>query len=710
MAVSSASSPALTGLPVEVLRMICVQFSWYHGDRKTFADRADIDALLALSLTSRALSSVAQPFLYYDPVPATRFHVDPEAAPFPLLRTLVERPDLAACVRRLGAVPDEREGLDNLYFQLLLAISPNIDTAVVEVEAADDDFETGLWALVTHLRFHDAVGNARDFPESDGEFEFQMPWLWGLRVLEFVNCAFEARTELPYLLEMLRHTLTLKWFRFSAKGIWPDDEIGSRRSAHLPSRYFLDALEPVRDRLRHLHLDFGYNLSVELQRMICAQLCWHCCDIMHEVTEYLVECRDALMALSVTSRQMRAIAQPFIYHYVPGSYQPGRPRLWPFIRTLNSRPDLAASVKWLGSLIHIPPFNEAAAIKQCKDIGRSRQLFLDGDPDFNVFTGPVNAISERENCDALLLNKYLAELVVTLTTGIEMLDFGIEMDDLIMDTVETTCPFLASRFKRLQETPGLSSLRALKLSPVSTAGFRAAASGISVLLRAAPNLEQLRFDGCAGPWRGDRLEADDDFYVPYEPLDMRVHVPVMENLRSLSFVERQCPRLEHFQYRSQRPSPEYVEFDLGDIKHHRLISALQPAQETLRVLDLYIRGISEAADVPKIGPLLAKFKRLEVLKLDELAFCQHLNHDPARAYPSDRNTCIIEMLPPTRMYTRKTEERIMTPDRYFRDAQEQIGDLAESGVDVSIATCDYVGNDPIYCDNEPETRVLAELR
>ncbi|KAJ6437476.1 peroxisomal copper amine oxidase [Purpureocillium lavendulum] len=517
------------------------------------------------------------------------------------------------------------------------------------------------------------------------------------------------------------------------------------------------------------------NLSVELLRMICAQLCWHCCGLMHDDTADLIECRNALMALSAASRRMMVIAQPFIYHYVPGNDR-ARPRLWPFIRTLNSRPDLAASVKWLGPIMDDRPIYDAAAFKQCKAIALKQQLSLENDPDFKVLMEAIDPTSTRETGDRDLLRKFLGELIISMLVGLEMLCDSVETDDVYMSTVETACLFLSSRFKRLRARPGLGALRALKLIASTESFFWALAPGISVLLHAAPHLERLRFESCLG-LRGsddsggdpDSDEDEEDIYCRRpEPFNVRTYMPVMESLRVLSFVEtlindhetssefghltsmiRRCPQLEEFQFRALHPAPEYLEADdtEANIRHHRLIEALEPAHESLRVLDLYIGGAPEAATIPKIGSLLSQFKCLEVLKLDELAFCQHLSTE---AYPSYKTTCIVEMLPLTvrrlhlrliqsslawedtahlaavvstgafpalsaiRIYvqhvdTMVEQERVMVSERVLSDSQRLFDILLDTNLSLSVSACLDSKKDGIYTDNEPSNRPLAGL-
>ncbi|UNI15890.1 hypothetical protein JDV02_002376 [Purpureocillium takamizusanense] len=107
---------------------------------------------------------------------------------------------------------------------------------------------------LTHLRFRQAVGNANDYPDSDGTVEFQPPILWNLRVLELASSAF-MKSEWLHLIKLIAHCPSLESFHFDANGY--DDDVGSRRQAHLPPRHFLVALKFVRKTLRHLHLCFA---------------------------------------------------------------------------------------------------------------------------------------------------------------------------------------------------------------------------------------------------------------------------------------------------------------------------------------------------------------------------------------------------------------------------------------------------------------------
>jgi len=198
---SAASAITLTTIPVEILRMIFVEFSWYHNKQADSANHKALccRSLLALSKTCRRLCAVAQPFLYYDPARICLYgNLLGTSRRFLLLRTLVDRPDLAACVRRLGPMARERCGFEeeelrfckatarrleltlpndpdwncldgqttrsqasSFYSQLFLALAPNVKTFVLELlgtDLAEGDFQTSFFVLTERLTsLHEAA-------------------------------------------------------------------------------------------------------------------------------------------------------------------------------------------------------------------------------------------------------------------------------------------------------------------------------------------------------------------------------------------------------------------------------------------------------------------------------------------------------------------------------------------------------------------------
>ena len=148
-------SPSLLGLPSDILGHVCAALCPHCTRPATAAascDRRGIRALASLSRTCKALRDVAQPVLSHDLNP--RSHIR-------LIRTLLARPDLAACARtlcndgcladlrdddhpileaaaaRLGiALPegwelepdDNADAVQSRVFDVLLALVPGLDT------------------------------------------------------------------------------------------------------------------------------------------------------------------------------------------------------------------------------------------------------------------------------------------------------------------------------------------------------------------------------------------------------------------------------------------------------------------------------------------------------------------------------------------------------------------------------------------------------
>lgn len=100
--------------------------------------------------------------------------------------------------------------------------------------------------------------------------------------------------------------------------------------------------------------DILNSLPTELLDKIFRYFCFHCdpdvyglLDLAEALRDHVNLCQSALAALCRTSRVLRSIAQPHMYHYVYIFSRPEHLALGLFLRTLILRPDLALAVRRL---------------------------------------------------------------------------------------------------------------------------------------------------------------------------------------------------------------------------------------------------------------------------------------------------------------------------------------------------------------------------
>ncbi|KAK5996911.1 hypothetical protein PT974_02258 [Cladobotryum mycophilum] len=395
------------------------------------------------------------------------------------------------------------------------------------------------------------------------------------------------------------------------------------------------------------------KLPVEILDLICAQLCHHCRGLDGLLGDDDRDGRLALASLSATSRTLRDVAQPFLFHRL---WHP-RPFGADFIRTLLNRPDLAAAVKILDQSTCVPiryPGKEDAEF--IYDVAFELKLEIFDDPEFDKLEEfhyddeeeqhIWHGIQEFERGKRPHDFDYLfPETLIALLPNLQSLAFSQTDYDASQHDV------LARRFRRLGDRPGLPHLRTLKLQ--STEGhLKLFHPANAVLMNAAPKLERLVISHC------DQLK------------DSRGHrkmIHAMPNLRMIEF--RDCelehlfdqeapylrslieasPKLENFSY-THLPTGDHRLWN-GPIPTASILACLEPSKQTLRHFEIDLsRQVKHMAnleeDEPGLGiQSLEGFSVLETVKLSNRSFCQcHLVNVPF--FTRHDAHCLTKLLSP----------------------------------------------------------------
>ncbi|CAM1510914.1 Fc.00g084270.m01.CDS01 [Cosmosporella sp. VM-42] len=391
------------------------------------------------------------------------------------------------------------------------------------------------------------------------------------------------------------------------------------------------------------------TLPNELIHLFCEKLCPRCSGLPFENDETDEESGQAsgLKALCVVSRDIRDIAQPHLFHR-PRKFT----RLIPFIEVLVDRPDLAANVKEYRCCgdSSILAWKGDTNVDYFKAVARSRQLDIDGDPEFD----------DLYRVDEVVLVRFLNELAIALLPGLEVLLATLNYDGFVR--YPTRNRYLARRFKRIGPDRGLVGLRTIDLVPGDVdidTGFSLSTPGVTVLLGASPDLTSLRLSGLTSFYNS---RTDDS------PLNLADIAPALQGLRSLEIsrgaidddrdkeytylrdIMTLCPSLNHFRYHA---ASTYIGERINHIPAARFLKTLEPQKRTLEHLDLDLcdaitRAGYLSAESCQIGPSkLKQFTVLKTLKLDEGSFCRHWFPIDQDGFPEEKVSCLTQILGPS---------------------------------------------------------------
>ncbi|KAM5344023.1 hypothetical protein ACJ41O_012560 [Fusarium nematophilum] len=215
---------------------------------------------------------------------------------------------------------------------------------------------------------------------------------------------------------------------------------------------------------------------------------------------------------------------------------------------------------------------------------------------------------------------------------------------------QTTYTYLERRMKKLGSAATLERLRRVMLETEETWGFYYSNPAIGVMHRLAPNLEEVVIR-CNKGLEGISQGTEDRVF-PEKPQPIRVlrliDCALADDPQSELFLDllvRNAPKLEHFSYGSQLA---YFGESMGPhLSHGAMLRCLSPTSATLKSIDIDLTDHSEH-DAPSLvtAQTVASFAKLEVLKLDETAFCRHYG-TPEQQQDTSGGTCLVEIIPST---------------------------------------------------------------
>lgn len=378
-----------------------------------------------------------------------------------------------------------------------------------------------------------------------------------------------------------------------------------------------------------------HNLPIEVLYLICSQFCAHCQDQRLSARSPMgSDSKRTLLSLSLSSRLLRSVAQPLLYHRIPRWYS------WLLLlRTLRMRPDLAGCVRQFEQLRYdVAPWANDRELQEVKDAARELLLEVPGDAEFGS--------AQREDVSP---HNFCLEVLLSCFPNLQSLHMLLEKEG---HHPETGLPHLAHRFSSLKAA-GLPQLRHLKIDTECISGYDLHNPGVLALLSAAPNLEQLvmcRTRGLPG-------EVTTAFLPPLPRLRaLELNKSLLDNnmdkndvqdghMDVLARVVRGSPRLEHFRVHSRGVyRGEYLDLLLPV---RRVLEALWPQRRVLRFLDMDLTKHSLEPSTRRRsfseddGGLVTEFVALETLKLDETLVCRH-GEDPGRK----EATCLTRVMPP----------------------------------------------------------------
>lgn len=421
-------------------------------------------------------------------------------------------------------------------------------------------------------------------------------------------------------------------------------------------------------------------LPNEVKRLVCAQLCRHCCKLTPlDIVTPTNKIVSPLIALSETCTVLRDIAQPFLHHV------PHIRRYSYFLRTIRERPDLADNVKCL-PLMTMTRFTiikdmAGGGFTLVNEMATELQMFTSEDPPFkSEFSNMLDAISRRinspDNASFYQMDMFYTLVYAILIASLPRLEIlcvkdwptwarypsevlhhakrrlaragrlvsdrcsGTSMSSLHTILVNSwrTCENWEEKgeyYRNIHLDPHellfscSSALKQLVLHNCDapyTWPEGSVATGSSIW-STLPELQSIAFEemawGCAGHWEENPLplptsEEQDTAYLRIQQM------------------VKQCVKLKSFKMAVDCMVGHHV---TNSFDPSRLIRALLPAASRMVTLMLHMDTVWIQPDLAiLIGADMHSFKRLAELSLDEMCFCHHWVYNcevqPDR-FPSD---------------------------------------------------------------------------
>lgn len=437
-------------------------------------------------------------------------------------------------------------------------------------------------------------------------------------------------------------------------------------------------------------------LPCEVKRLICAQLCSHCCE--PTAFEAITASPDAegdarvppslpLKNLSETCTVWRDVAQPFLYH-LPHIRSYSR-----FLRTLREREDLADCVRCLPDVhLHLYQLGQdmdkdgLAVLK--KAAAELQMMSVQDEPleeEFSQLLAFLSNLAQGKEVESILDGAFgeLVEFTILVYTVLIASLPCLEAVYIAPYDGNEYSPLPSyhhakrrlDRMGRLASSrcpePSMQSLRTIILQAwldfgafgEEEDGGRAGFDLSEALFRCAAWLRELIFDGCDAPYMLPFVPSEAIKKPAWSPLrtvsaitfqDMRwgdgragpfgptilgqEQDVAYSHLRQLA---TQCSRLASFKMAvAPLDGPQHV----NPFSPNKLTQSLLTTAARLETLSIQMAKVCIQPDPAiLVGAAIHRFTRLQRLSLDEMCFCSHWlpSHD------GSKSCCLVDVLPAT---------------------------------------------------------------
>lgn len=434
------------------------------------------------------------------------------------------------------------------------------------------------------------------------------------------------------------------------------------------------------------------SLPSEVKRLICAQLCGHCCALtaLETVTGLDEDSSSHLKSLSETCTVLRDVAQPFLYH-VPRIVRYSR-----FLWTIRERPDLADCVRCLPavrlSLRCLAHDMDQDGVALFREAAAELQMITTQDRPLDDEFEHLLALAAGKRRDDLAITGWsqlteftllLQAMLVASLPRLEILYIGARnADDYFPLPSYHHAKRRINRVGRLASNrctgSSMPSLRTIILQAWRQDSASWKESSISdyidahidpaeFLFSCADLLHEVIFDSCDAPYKWPFASEVREAMV-WSPLQTISAISFhdmnwgdglsYDGFATMTDVEQetaysrirqlatQCTKLTSFKLAvAPMDGPRHA----NPFSPNRLLQNLLPMSTRLETMSIQMAKVHIKRDPPTVlGADIHRFTRLRQLSLDEMCFCRHWLHDDNDAEDGKlSNSCLVEVLPTT---------------------------------------------------------------
>ncbi|TQV95543.1 hypothetical protein V2A60_000732 [Cordyceps javanica] len=410
------------------------------------------------------------------------------------------------------------------------------------------------------------------------------------------------------------------------------------------------------------------TLPTELLELILSYICKHCSRPGELELSDLDDGKVTLKSVSLACRALRAPAQAFLVHSLwlrfglRGYRKAKDDSNFAVLRTLIECPTLAASVRKVtlgGSELMVA---RPGRFEMLRDVEPGRSTFR---------TVTADEATAAGCADEVAFNRLTRDVLVSLTHNLTNLSFPLGLRRGAHRATDLTAAAYFSKQNSAAGSDGsLPNLQILTLFPERGADFVLNDPRIRVFLVAAPNLRRLVLDQVQDmavstdrdveQSAGATHQSNTDLFLDQLPTMHSLHSIHLQscmiaddgsgsNVTGLQTLLGIAPNLRRFQFTAG------FNINFHMLAGSRVLNILEPFYDTLVDLGLrynaslpYLHGGTDSLRD------LSLFSNLQVLRLDEAAYC-HSRH-PDQPESDSRNQgsgqpvppqCLTRILPPT---------------------------------------------------------------